>query len=71
MEGFDLMARRMCTLSESPCYNCPLTDKCADKIKRSPVLSQVRDVMFGNVETDYQNCMIYISLTVTDIIDES
>ena len=38
--------KRIKSLSESPCYQCHYELECDEKIKRSPVLSQIRDEIF-------------------------
>lgn len=66
-----MMSKKIESLKESPCYNCPMATQCENKIKRSPVVSVVRDYVYSKADYDFHNCGIYISLTTDDIIDES
>lgn len=65
------MSKRIENLQESPCCSCSMVIQCENKIKRSPVVSVIRECVFGKADYDFHNCGIYISLTTDDIIDES
>lgn len=61
--------KRIKSLSESPCYQCHYELECDEKIKRSPVLSQIRDEIFINSDFDYHECGIWIALNAPEMIE--
>lgn len=65
------MNKRIENLKESPCNKCTENKKCLEKIRRSPILSQIRDSVFSIANYDYLNCSIYKSFVAPIMIDES
>lgn len=63
------MSRRIKKLSESPCYKCHCEWKCNKKIKRNPILGDIRDGIFGNADFDYHNCGIWIALNAPEMVE--
>ena len=65
-----MMSKRITTLEESPCYQCGCRVACGEKIKRSPVLGEIRDGMFGHAEKEYHDCGIWIALNAKEMVEE-
>lgn len=65
------MSKRITKLSQSPCYNCGCYNECEEKIKRTPIISEIKDNIFCNAEADYHDCGIWIALNAPDMIDET
>ena len=65
------MSRRISNLSESPCSLCSKTGECEKKLSKSPQLYPIMYGIMGNADYDFHDCGIYISLTCSDMIDES
>lgn len=63
--------KRIKSLSESPCYKCPVESKCYKKIRNNPQFGEIKDMMFGNTQTQRKDCPIFIALTCKNLIDES
>ena len=62
---------RIKSLSESPCFKCPVETKCYKKIRANPQFGEIKDMMFGNSKIDRVDCPLYIALTCKNLIDES
>lgn len=62
---------RIKSLSESPCYKCPVEKKCYKKIRERPNFGEIKDMMFGNTHIKREDCPLYIALTCKNLIDES
>lgn len=58
-----MMSKRIKALSESPCYQCEVQDKCIAKTKRSPRLMEICDAVMGDAEFDYRDCSLWKCLT--------
>ena len=63
------MSKRIETLKESPCYQCGCQDKCLEKVRRSPKLMDICDMVIGNSEFDYHNCGIWVALNAPEMIE--
>lgn len=63
------MSRRIKSLKESPCYQCHCEWECDKKIKRNPVLGEIRDGVFGNADFDYHDCGIWIALNAPEMVE--
>ncbi len=64
------MGRRIENLSESPCKKCGKEMECLIKTTKSPILSNIIDVIFGDADKDFNDCPIYISLTCPELVEE-
>lgn len=63
--------KRIKSLSESPCYKCPVEKKCYKKIEDRPNFGEIKDMVFGNTQIKRKDCPLYIALTCKELIDES
>ena len=63
------MSKRVVYLNESPCYKCNCEWECDEKIKRSPTLEEIRDVVFPNADFDYHDCGIWIALNAPEMVE--
>lgn len=64
------MGKRIDRLANSPCKKCGKENECLMKTIKAPILSNIVDVIFGDMERDYHTCPIYISLTCPEMIEE-
>ena len=62
--------KRIKRMSESPCSKCGCMVECRNKVRRSPRLDEIRDLVFPDAEFDYHDCGIWIALNVKEIVDE-
>ena len=63
------MSRRISSLSESPCYQCQCEWKCDEKIRKSPIIGEIKDAIFGKADFDYHNCSIWIALNAPEMVE--
>ena len=61
--------KRIEKINNSPCSKCGYSAECDVKISKN--YSLTKDLFFPDEDKDYHDCGIYISLTVSEIIDES
>lgn len=64
------MGRRINSLSESPCSQCSCQSVCAQKVARSPILTNIVDVMYGDADKHCEACPIYISFICPELKEE-
>ena len=63
------MSKRINFLEESPCYKCNCELECNEKIKRSPILEEIHDVVFPNADFDYHDCPLWIALNAPEMVE--
>lgn len=63
--------KRIEKINNSPCSKCGYLSQCDEKISKNYSLITIKDLFFPDEDKDYHDCGIYISLTVSEIIDES
>ena len=56
-------------MSESPCSKCGCIVACSNKVRRSPRLDEIRDLVFPNAEYDYHNCPLWIALNAPEMVE--
>ena len=65
------MNKRIIYLRESPCYQCHCEWECNKKIKRNPILIDIKNEIFGNADFDYHDCGIWIALNAPEMVEVS
>lgn len=63
------MSKRISCLKESPCHQCGCIEECYKKIRRSPKLREIPDIIFGNADFDYHDCGIWIALNASEMVE--
>lgn len=63
--------KRIKSLSESPCFQCPVEKECYKKIKINSRFGEIKDMVFGNRNINQKDCPLYIAITCKELIDES
>lgn len=61
--------KRIKKLIESPCYKCNCMEDCSDKVRRSPRLDEIRDLVFPNADFDYHDCGMWIALNAKGMVE--
>jgi len=58
------MSNRVKTLKDSACYSCEFKQECMERIRRSPQLMEICDVMLNNSGLKVKDCGIWIACAV-------
>lgn len=51
------------SLSQSPCYHCPVEKDCERKCKKNPAFYDIVDMVFGDYNFNREECPLYIAIT--------
>lgn len=61
--------KKIKNMNESPCNKCGCMVECGNKVRRSPKLDEIRDLVFPNADFDYHDCGIWIALNAPETIE--
>ena len=64
-----MKTKRIEKISESPCINCGCIVECSNKIRRVPILDEIRGRVFGDANFDYHDCGIWIALNAPKMVE--
>lgn len=62
------MSNRVNVLKDSACYCCEFQKECMERIKRSPILMEICDVMLNNAGLEVKDCGIWIACSVDSVM---